>query len=185
MAVRCETISRRFGRGLRTSVERGLWPGKANVLGYASGEVKQILGQEGEPPAEIEGIERRADRRGEADRFEFVRANPSCHGPGFEDWKMRTAPRCKRRRGPEIVLDAEKASVGRDRITGRISKIGDGPSRTALYESAHIILTKPLKGCSQITTEEMADSDRQTHRRLQGQLWARLPIGGDHASNAY
>ena len=30
--------------------------------------------------------------------------------------------------------------------TGRISKIGDGGVRTALYEAAHIILTRPVKG---------------------------------------
>ena len=30
--------------------------------------------------------------------------------------------------------------------TGRISKIGDASVRTALYEAAHIILTRPIKG---------------------------------------
>jgi transposase len=28
----------------------------------------------------------------------------------------------------------------------RITKIGDGSVRTALYEPAHIILTRPIKG---------------------------------------
>ncbi len=31
-------------------------------------------------------------------------------------------------------------------MTGRISKIGDKGVRTALYEAAHSILTKPVKG---------------------------------------
>jgi transposase len=31
-------------------------------------------------------------------------------------------------------------------VTGRISKIGDKAVRTALYEAAHVILTRPVKG---------------------------------------
>ena len=31
-------------------------------------------------------------------------------------------------------------------MTGRISKTGDAEVRTALYEAAHIILTRPVKG---------------------------------------
>lgn len=87
---------------------------KANVLGYASGEDKQILRQEGEPLPEIEGIKRRADRRGEADRFEFVRASPSCHGPGFEHFE--NAHGAEMQTPSRSVLDAEEASVGRDRL---------------------------------------------------------------------
>ena len=32
--------------------------------------------------------------------------------------------------------------------TGRISKAGDGSVRWVLYEAAHLIITKPLKGCT-------------------------------------
>lgn len=158
VAVRCEAISRRFGRGLPTCVERGLRPDKANVLGYASGEDKQILRQEGEPPREIEGIQRRADRRGEADRFKFVRANPSCHGSGFEDLEnahgaeMQTPSRSRGCPGRRRSI-----SPARSTTPVGLARSASGSSRTALYESAHIILTKPLKGCSQITTEEIGD----------------------------
>jgi transposase len=31
-------------------------------------------------------------------------------------------------------------------VTGRISKLGDGSVRTALYEAANVILTRPIKG---------------------------------------
>jgi transposase len=31
-------------------------------------------------------------------------------------------------------------------VTGRISKIGDASVRTALYEAANVILTRPVKG---------------------------------------
>ncbi len=38
---------------------------------------------------------------------------------------------------------------------GRISKIGDGSLRTALYDAAHIILRKPSKDCSQLKSWAM------------------------------
>jgi transposase len=41
-----------------------------------------------------------------------------------------TAPRRKRHRGREIVLDAKKHQSGDIDYTGRISKIGDGSLRT-------------------------------------------------------
>jgi hypothetical protein len=38
---------------------------------------------------------------------------------------VRTAPRCKRHRGREIVLDAKEHQSGEINYTGRISKIGE------------------------------------------------------------
>ena len=43
-------------------------------------------------------------------------------------------------------LTPKKYQSGETDITGRISKIGDGSVRTALYEAAHILLTRPIKG---------------------------------------
>jgi transposase len=48
--------------------------------------------------------------------------------------------------GAHFGLTPKKYQSGETDITGRISKIGDRGVRTALYEAAHIILTKPLKG---------------------------------------
>jgi hypothetical protein len=76
-----------------------------------------------------------------------------------------TAPRCKRHRGREIVLDAEQASVWRNRRAGRISEVDDGLLRTALYDGGHIILT--TQGL--LTSEELGDADRQARRHEQGQ----------------
>jgi transposase len=39
-----------------------------------------------------------------------------------------------------------KYQSGETDVTGRISKIGDGGVRTALYEAANVILTRPVKG---------------------------------------
>lgn len=48
--------------------------------------------------------------------------------------------------GAHFGLTPKKYQSGETDYTGRISKIGDGSVRTALYEAAHIILTRPVKG---------------------------------------
>jgi transposase len=48
--------------------------------------------------------------------------------------------------GAHFGLTQKKYQSGQTDITGRISKIGDKGVRTALYEAAHIILTRPVKG---------------------------------------
>lgn len=48
--------------------------------------------------------------------------------------------------GAHFGMTPKKYQSGETDITGRISKIGDKGVRTALYEAAHIILTRPVKG---------------------------------------
>jgi transposase len=48
--------------------------------------------------------------------------------------------------GAHFGMTPKRYQSGQTDITGRISKIGDQSVRTALYEAAHIILTKPVKG---------------------------------------
>jgi transposase len=48
--------------------------------------------------------------------------------------------------GAHFGMTPKKYQSGQTDITGRISKIGDKGVRTALYEAAHVILTKPVKG---------------------------------------
>jgi transposase len=48
--------------------------------------------------------------------------------------------------GAHFGMTPTKYQSGQTDVTGRISKIGDKGVRTALYEAAHIILTKPVKG---------------------------------------
>jgi transposase len=50
--------------------------------------------------------------------------------------------------GPHFGLTPKKYQSGETDITGRISKIGDASVRTALYEAAHVILTRPVRGCT-------------------------------------
>jgi transposase len=48
--------------------------------------------------------------------------------------------------GAHFGLTPKKYQSGETDITGRISKIGDAGVRTALYEAANVILTRPVKG---------------------------------------
>lgn len=51
-----------------------------------------------------------------------------------------------KRVGAHFGLTPKKYQSGQTDVDGRISKIGDASVRTALYEAAHIILTRPVKG---------------------------------------
>jgi transposase len=48
--------------------------------------------------------------------------------------------------GAHYGITPTKYQSGETEYTGRISKIGDKSVRTALYQAAHVILTRPVKG---------------------------------------
>ena len=48
--------------------------------------------------------------------------------------------------GAHFGLTPKKYQSGEMDVTGRISKIGDAGVRTALYEAANVVLTRPVKG---------------------------------------
>jgi transposase len=48
--------------------------------------------------------------------------------------------------GAHFGLTPTKYQSGETDVTGRISKLGDSSVRTALYEAANVILTRPIKG---------------------------------------
>jgi transposase len=48
--------------------------------------------------------------------------------------------------GAHFGLTPKKYQSGEIDVTGRISKIGDAAVRTALYEAAHVMLVRPVKG---------------------------------------
>ena len=54
--------------------------------------------------------------------------------------------RSSRAAGARIGLTQRKYQSGETDVTGRISKCGDQEVRTALYEAANVILTRPVKG---------------------------------------
>ena len=84
--------------------------------------------------------------------------------------------------GPHFGLTPKKYQSGETDYTGRISKLGDASVREALYEAAHIMLTKPIKRCS--GTQELGDADRPARRHEQGQGGAGAQARRDHASHA-
>src|SRR6202162_3591718 len=57
--------------------------------------------------------------------------------------------------GAHFGLTPKKYQFGNTDVGGRISKIGDATVREALYQAAHVMLTKPLKGCSQLKSWAM------------------------------
>ena len=142
----------------------------------------QILRHQGELPSEIGEIERRAGGRGEAGQNSF-RADRFCvTASASKTCMVRTAPRRKRHRGREIVLDAKEALVRRDRLyrpdqQDRRWFVAHGTLRCRPYHT-----DQAVQGL--FTTEELGDADRQARRHEQGQGGARPPTGRCHASHA-
>ena len=54
--------------------------------------------------------------------------------------------RSSRAVGAHFGLTPKKYQSGETDVTGRISRIGDHGVRTALYEAANVMLTRPVKG---------------------------------------
>ena len=62
-----------------------------------------------------------------------------------------------------------------DRI-GRISKAGDGSVRWVLYEAAHLIITKPLKGCTGLKSLRDAAGQRGGIKKASVALARKLAV---------
>jgi transposase len=52
--------------------------------------------------------------------------------------------------GPHFGLTPKRYQSGETDRSGRVSKVGDASVRQALYQAAHVMLTKPVKGCPQL-----------------------------------
>ena len=59
---------------------------------------------------------------------------------------------------------------------GRISGIGDAWVRSMLHESAHIILTKPVKGCSALKSWAMRIAKRAGMQKAKVALARKLAV---------
>ena len=78
--------------------------------------------------------------------------------------------------GAHFGLTPKKYQSGETDYTGRISKIGDGSVRTALYEAAHVMLTRPVKGCSQLKSWAMRIARRAGMSKAKVALARRLAV---------
>ena len=78
--------------------------------------------------------------------------------------------------GAHFGLTPRKYQSGQTDVTGRISKIGDATVRTALYEAAHIMLTKPIKGCAPLKSWAMRIARRSGMRKAKVALARKLAV---------
>ena len=78
--------------------------------------------------------------------------------------------------GPLFGLTPKKYQSGETDYSGRISKNGDASVREALYEAAHIILTKPIKGCAQLKSWAMRIARRAGMNKAKVALARKLAV---------
>ena len=78
--------------------------------------------------------------------------------------------------GAHFGLTPKKYQSGEIDYSGRISKIGDASVRAALFEAAHIMLTKPLKGCTQLKSWAMRIARRAGMRKAKVALARKLAV---------
>ena len=78
--------------------------------------------------------------------------------------------------GAHFGLTPRKYQSGQTDVTGRISKIGDAAVRTALYEAAHIMLTKPIKGCAPLKSWAMRIARRSGMKKAKVALARKLAV---------
>jgi transposase len=78
--------------------------------------------------------------------------------------------------GPHFGLTPRKYQSGETDCTGRISKIGDACVREALYQAAHVMLTKPVKGCTALKSWAMRIAKRAGMRKAKVALARKLAV---------
>jgi transposase len=78
--------------------------------------------------------------------------------------------------GAHFGITPKKYQSGQTDYTGRISKIGDAAVRTALYEAAHVMLTKPVKGCTELKSWAMRIARRAGMSKAKVALARRLAV---------
>jgi transposase len=78
--------------------------------------------------------------------------------------------------GAYFGLTPTKYQSGETDIDGRISKIGDASVRAALYEAAHIMLTKPLKGCTALKSWVMKLARRTGMKKAKVALARKIAV---------
>lgn len=83
--------------------------------------------------------------------------------------------RSSRAVGPHFGLTPKKYQSGETDYTGRISKIGDVGVRTALYEAANVILTRPVKG-SDLKSWALAIARRAGSKKARVALARKLAV---------
>jgi transposase len=81
-----------------------------------------------------------------------------------------------KRAGAHFGLTPKRYQSGETDRSGRISKIGDASVREALYQAAHVMLTKPVKGCSQLKSWAMRIAKRAGMSKAKVALARKLAV---------
>jgi transposase len=84
--------------------------------------------------------------------------------------------RSSKQAGAHFGLTPKKYQSGETDYSGRISKIGDAAVREALYQAAHVMLTKPVKGCTDLKGWAMRLARRAGARKAKVALARRLAV---------
>ena len=78
--------------------------------------------------------------------------------------------------GAHFGLTPKKYQSGQTDYTGRISKIGDASVREALYQAAHVMMTKPVRNCSALKSWAMRIAKRAGMRKAKVALARKLAV---------
>ena len=78
--------------------------------------------------------------------------------------------------GPLFGMTPTRYQSGETDYSGRISKQGDGSVRTVLYEAAHTIICKPLKGCTALKSWAMRLAKRAGRKKATVALARKLAV---------
>jgi transposase len=78
--------------------------------------------------------------------------------------------------GSHFGLTPRKYQSGETDRSGRISKIGDAAVREALYQAAHVMLTKPVKGCADLKSWAMRLARRAGMKKAKVALARKLAV---------
>jgi len=78
--------------------------------------------------------------------------------------------------GAHFGFTPKKYQSGETDRDGRISKIGDASVRVALYQAAHVMLTKPVKGCPELKSWAMRLARRAGHQKAKVALARKLAV---------
>ena len=78
--------------------------------------------------------------------------------------------------GAHFGLTPKKYQSGQTDYTGRISKIGDASVREALYQAAHVMLTKPVKNCPALKSWAMRIARRAGMSKAKVALARKLAV---------
>jgi transposase len=95
------------------------------------------------------------------------------YGCAIDDPKRFTS---SKQAGSHFGLTPRKHQSGETDRAGRISKIGDASVREALYQAAHVMLTKPVKGCTELKSWAMRIAKRAGMRKAKVALARKLAV---------